>query len=71
MSIFCPKFFFAPPVCAPMVASIIIASKEKELQDMVDTHRNNAMDSQCSDSTYYVTLNLRHLTRLVLIVYLL
>ena len=52
MSIFCPKFFFvAPPVCAPMVASIIIASKEKELQDMDDTHRNNAMDAQCSDST--------------------
>ena len=65
-SIFCPKkffFFFAPPVCAPTVVGIIIANKEKELQHMVDTQRNNAMVSQCSDSIYYVTLILTHLTR--------
>ena len=56
-------FFFAPPVCAPTVVGIIIANKEKELQHMVDTQRKNAMVSQCSDSIYYVTLNLTHLTR--------
>ena len=56
-------FFFAPPVCAPTVVGIIIANKDKELQHMVDTQRNNAMVSQCSDSIYFVTLNLTHLTR--------
>ena len=56
-------FFFAPPVCAPTVVGIIIANKDKELQHMVDTQRNNAMVSQCSDSIYYVTLILTHLTR--------
>ena len=66
--IFSPKkffffFFFAPPVCAPTVVGIIIANKDKELQHMVDTQRNNAMVSQCSDSIYFVTLNLTHLTR--------
>ena len=65
-SIFCPFFFFfffAPPVCAPTVVGIIIANKDKELQHMVDTQHNNAMVSQCSDSIYFVTLNLTHLTR--------
>ena len=56
-------FFFAPPVCAPTVVGIIIANKDKELQHMVDTQHNNAMVSQCSDSIYFVTLNLTHLTR--------